>query len=232
MKSSPEHLQGGYTEWECSRILLADEDSVHVYHVNESSRIATIERASGNVGRISHVAFGHSANDILVFSDLGIKLIIWSLVARRGVEIKDPKIVKQCYSLRPQTGHLALLTRPASQDILMLLDPKDYSLIKSVDLSTVDAQEVIWNPDGQWLAVRDTASSGHRVLLYTADGHLFKTYSESEMAVDIALGIKCFKWNHGTGCLALGDYNDHVTILGKNTVCLLGFMRNSILTTA
>lgn len=210
--------EGGHPDRPCNRLILADDDTVHIYDVNELKWSALIERASSNFGRIADVAFGHKPHELLVFSDFGVKLTIWSLVTSRGVEIRDPKYLVHCYSFRPRTGHLAVLTRPTTQDILMLLNPGDHELIKSVELPTADAQEVAWSPDGRWLAIRDAASSGHKVLIYTADGHLFKTYAREESTGDVGLGIKRLEWSPSGGLLALGDYNDIVTILSKNTV--------------
>lgn len=216
-----EILQGrenGKGVWLCSRILLAGDDTIRVYDVNDPKWCARIERASGNLGRIADVAFGHTANEVLVFSDFGVKLTIWSLITRRGVEIRDPKYSVHCYTYRARTGHMAILTRPHAQDILMLLSPEEYGLLKIVELPTVDAQEISWSRDGQWLAVRDTASSGHKLFIYTADGHLFKTYSTEENITGIGLGISHLEWSSSNGQLAFGDYNDKVTILGNNSV--------------
>ena len=198
--------------------MIADDDSVRVYDINDSKWCAAVERASGNFGQIADVSFGHTANELLVFSDFGIKLVIWSLVTSRGVEIRDPKYMARCYAYRPKTGHLAILTRPAAQDTLMLLNPGTHSLIKSFDIPSVDAQEIAWSPDGRWLIIRDAASSGHKMLIYTADGHLFRTYLGAETDDEIGLGIKGFLWESLSGVLAIGDYNDTVTILSRNTV--------------
>ncbi len=149
-----------------------------------------------------------------------MKFTIWSLTTSRGVEIRDPKYTVHCYSFRPRTGHMALLTRPAAQDILMLLSPSKHELIASVELPTMDAQEVLWSSDGCWLAIRDAASGGHKVLIYTADAHLFKTYSGAVDDGSIGLGLKRMAWNPSNGSLVLGDYNDNVTILSKNTVII------------
>ena len=208
-------------QWPCSRILLADENTVRIYDVNDSAWSATIERAASNLGSIADVAFGHNQNDIVVISDFGVKLTLWSLVTNRGVEIRDPKYAVHYYSLRPQTGHLAIVTRPAAQDVLMILGPGNHELLISVELPTVDAQEISWSPDGCWLAIRDVASGGHKAFIYTADGHLFKTFWGAMNDANIGLGLKRMKWNHSNGCLVLGDYNGNVEILSKNTVNLL-----------
>ncbi|KAL6720559.1 hypothetical protein ACLMJK_002483 [Lecanora helva] len=199
-----------------SRVLLASGDFVHVYDVRDIKWSAVIEKASCNLGRIANVSFGFTENEILVFSDFAVKLTIWSLKNSCGVEIRDPKYTVQCYSYRPRTGHLAILTRPAVQDILMLLNPGDHTLAESIELPTVDAQGVSWSPDGQWFVVRDAASSGHKLFIYTADGHLFKTYKGMEASGEIDLGIKCMEWSSSKGLLALGDHGGQVTILGKN----------------
>ena len=201
--------------------MLADDDTVRVYDANDTKWSALIERAASNFGRIADVAFGYSPNEFLVFSDFGVKLTIWSLITCRGIEIRDPKYMVHCYSYRPRTGHMAILIRLAAQDNLMLLSPGNHELITSVELPTVDAQEVSWSPDGCWLAIRDAASSGHKVLIYTADGHVFKTYNGAGYAEDIGLGVKRLAWSPSNGILALGDYNDNVIILSKNTVCNL-----------
>lgn len=204
--------------WPCSRILLADDDNVRVYDVNDPQWSGRIECATSNLGRIADVAFGHNANELLVFSDFGVKLTIWSLITCRGVEIRDPKYLVHCYTYRPRTGHMAVVTRPHAHDILMLFKPGDHRLIKRLELPTVDAQEVKWSPDGRWLAIRDAASNGHKLLIFTADGHLFKMYSNDENTNNIGLGIKHLEWSPMHGLLAFGDSNDKVMILGNNTV--------------
>lgn len=100
----------------------------------------------------------------------------------------------------------------------MLLQPGSHELVKAVEMPTIDAQEVTWSPDGNWLATRDTASSGYKVVIYTADGHLYKTISNSVNDVDISLGVKCIQWSPSTGKLAIGDNNNGVTIFSKNNV--------------
>ena len=198
------------------RILLADDDTVRVNDISDPAWHALIEKAAGNLGRIAGVAFGHTADEVVVLSDFGAKLTIWSLITSRGVEVRDPKNMMKCYHHRPRTGHLAILTRPAAQDVLMLLQPGSHELVKSVEMPTIDAQEVAWNPEGNWLAISDNASSGYRVLIYTADGHLYKTILNSVNNVDISLGVKCIKWGPSTNTLSIGDNNDSIVVFSKN----------------
>jgi len=201
------------------RVLVADDDTVRIYDAFDSKWLATVDGASGSLGKIAHVAFGHSSKEILIFSDFGVKVTIWSLTTSRGIEIKDPKYNVPCYNYRPHTGHLALLTRALAKDILIIMNPDSHEVVRSVELPTVDAQGVKWSRDGQWLAVKDAASTGDRVLIYTADGHLFKMYTGPQYGTDIGLGVKrvCFGL---ANIMLIGDYGGHVTILAKNTVGL------------
>lgn len=202
-------------------VLLADEETVRVFDIEDPAWQATINGAASNLGKIASVAFGHSCNEVLVFSDFGLKVTIWSLVTSRGVEIRDPKYNAACYDYRRQTGHLALLTRPGALDTLMILKPGSHDVMKSLELPTADAQEVQWSVDGRWIAVRDTVSSGYKVCVYTADGHLFRTFTGSQNSgSDIVLGVKSLQWSPSGEFLAVGDYNDNVTLLTNSTVSL------------
>ncbi|KAF6231762.1 hypothetical protein HO173_010064 [Letharia columbiana] len=214
-KDATKEQGNGHCE-QTGQILLADDDAVRIYNVNDPAWLAVIDKAASNLGRIAEVIFGHTKDEIVVVSDFGVKLTIWSLLTSRGVEIRHPKCLVKCFHHRPRTGHLAILTRPAAQDVLMLLQPKSHDLVKSVEMPTIDAQEVAWSPDGSWLATRDTASTGYKVLIYTADGHLYKTISNSLNGVDISLGVKCMQWSPSAGTLAIGDNNDSITIFSKN----------------
>ena len=211
-------MQGNGQFEQQGRILLADDDAVRIYDVDDPTWLAVIDKAASNLGRITEAVFGHTPDEVVMFSDLGVKLTMWSLLTSRGVEIRDPKYLVKCYHHRPKTGHLAILTRPAAQDLLMLLQPGSHELVKSVELPTIDAQEMAWNADGNWLAIRDTASNGYKVLIYTADGHLYKTISSNGDDVGISLGVKCMQWIPLAGTLAIGDNNDNITILSKNNV--------------
>ena len=205
------------------RILVSDGDNIRVYDPSHPNWKATITSAAGNLGAISNVVFGFSSDEVLVFSEFGFKVTIWSLVTSRGVEVRDPKYSAACYSFRPRTGHLALLTRGGAQDMMVILKPRSHEMLRSVELSTVDAQEVVWSKDGRWIAVSDAASAGYKVLIYTADGQLFKTWIR-EREPDIQLGVKSMTWMKEA--LAIGDYNDEIVFLKKDAV---GFDVNEVL---
>ena len=200
------------------RVLLANDDIVLVYDANDAQWRAEISGAASDLDSIANVEFGRTQDEIMVFSDFNVKVTIWSLITNRGIDIRDPKALVHGYGHRPQTGHLAILTRDTAHDTVMLLDPYSLDLYRTFDPATADAQGLRWSPDGRWLAIWDTASSGYKVLIYTADGHLFKTYLGEQDAHNVGLGVKTLLWSPTAESLAIGDYSERVTLLAKNTV--------------
>lgn len=195
------------------RILLANDVTVLVWDTDDSQWHCVVSGGCGSL-KIAHVCFGFSANEIMLFSVSGIRVVIWSLTSNRAVvEIRDPKSPATCYDFRPRTGHLAILTRGSGHDTLLLLSPKSHELVKTVNLTTVDAQGLRWSLDGRWLAIRDISSMGFKVLIYTADGHLYKIYSGGQDVDNIGLGVKTLKWSPSSNFLAIGDSNQRAVLL-------------------
>ncbi len=204
-----------YQQSGIQRVLLADDARIVVYDISKAQVYAEITGANGFT-KLADVEFGWTHDEVMVFSDFGFRLQIWALISKRAIEIKDPKSILPCYSYRLTTGHLALLTRPASHDILMIVAPQTHEVLETVELSTVDARGVMYSPDGNWLAVWDTASAGCRVLVLTANGHLYKTYALPQD--ELNLGVRSVQWSPGSDFLAVGDNEGTVTVLGANTV--------------
>jgi WD40 repeat protein len=188
------------------------------------------------MGKNVHVDFGRTEDEVLVWSDFASRVMVWCLKTGRTVEIRDPKFSGKegkgwGYRPRPEEvgaeggprgGLLAMLCRTAGQDVLMLLAPQTYSVIKRAELATVDAQGLKWSPDGRWIAVWDSAGSGYTLCIYTADGHLYRTISRepsdelNEWGVE-GLGIKTVEWIRGNEYLAVGGWDRRVRILSTRT---------------
>ena len=201
------------------RLLLADDNKILVYDAERPQLYAEISGATCWT-KLADVDFGRTLNDIMVFSDFGLKLQIWSVMTKRAIEVKNPKSITTCHSYRPTTGHLAVLTRPAAHDVLMIMESCNYEVLATLELTTIDACGVKYSTDGNWLAVWDTPSAGCRVLLLTADGHLFKTYTLPQD--ELNLGVSCVEWSPKDDYLVVGDCEGRITVLGKNTVSRLG----------
>jgi hypothetical protein len=194
---------------------------VRVWELVDETWSATIKNGSGGMGKIVNTEFGRTKEEVLVFSDFGAKVTAWSLKTRRTVEIRDPKFATKGFMYRPRNGVFALLSRPAAQDILTLHETGTYAVVKAVVLPTVDAQGLKWSVDGRWIAIWDAPSMGYKVHIYTADGHLYRTYSGYEVDGLQGLGVKSLEWSPRGDYLAIGGHDRRVTLLSTKTVCLV-----------
>ena len=208
-------------QYESQRFLLADQDTVHVYDLSDSRWHAMISGASSSIGSISNVEFGSTKDEVLVFSDFGVKLTLWSLITSRGVEIRDPKFPFGGHSLRPKSGHLVVLTRIGTRDTVLSLSADSRELLWSWELPTVDAQGLKWSSDEKWITAWDAASYGSALYVYTAQGHLFRTYYGRQDPEALDLGIKCVEWDPLGKHLAIGSCDGTITLLRNGTVSIL-----------
>ncbi|KAJ4288557.1 hypothetical protein N0V90_011794 [Kalmusia sp. IMI 367209] len=216
-----------------NRVLVADDDTTRVYDLRDDKWNAVINNGSGGMGKNVHAGFGRDEEEVLVWSDFASRVVVWCLRTGRTVEIRDPKFSgkeSKGWGYRPgveeeggrRGGVLALLCRSAGQDVLMLLAPRTYAVLKRVDLATADAQGIKWSRDGKWIAVWDAASCGYSLCIYTADGHLYRTIKRepsdepSDWGIE-GLGIKSVEWVPGNEWLAVGGWDRRVRILSTRT---------------
>ena len=202
-----------------NRILLADEDAVRVWDLQDNEWSATVDNGSGGMGKIANVEFGSDDTEVLVFSSFNAQLTVWSLWTGRSVEIKDPKFAAKGHG---RLKNFALLSRSGTLDIITLHAQRSYEVLKSFSPPTVDAQGLKWSPDGKWLAVWDTASTGYKVFIYTADGHLYRSYAGDYFDDEFkGLGVKTIEWSPNGDFLAIGGYEQFITLLSTRTVSVM-----------
>ena len=212
-----------------SRLLLAaGPEQVRVVSAADGTFHATIRYAMVPGTKPAHVGFGASDSEVCIISSFGIKFAVFDLASSKAVEIGSPKVFSpssacRCFSFRSQTHHLALLTRIAGKDMISIHSWPTREVQRSWAPETVDAQGVTWSPDGRWLVVWESAAQGHRVIFYTADGHLFKTWSgpanPSLEDRDFALGagVKALQFSPDSQRLAIGDSSRSVCIISMTS---------------
>ncbi|KAJ5241524.1 uncharacterized protein N7469_003115 [Penicillium citrinum] len=203
------------------RLLSSNNSRISVWQLDQLHLFAEIENLEpGTV----NIEFGADETEILVFHAWNTKMIIHSLETGRSSMIKSPKSAHHLgFGYRPQTNHFAILLKPETSDLLTIHEPHSYETIKKVTLSTNDAQGLKWSPDGRWIAVWDAASSGTKVLIFTADGQLFRTYDcPSEVDDSFDLGVKYIEWSPVrkdgiSHTLAIGKVNGNIDLLRTRT---------------
>ncbi|TGZ79839.1 hypothetical protein EX30DRAFT_355516 [Ascodesmis nigricans] len=195
------------------RLLLADDESIQVLDVDDDKWSASIKH--GFEG-IKNVDFGRSCEEVIIFSDFQTKLTVWNLQARDGrrIEIPNPKFATKGYDYRPCTSHFALLSRSATQDIVSIHQNTTYRVSHCIVLPTLDAQGLRWSPCGRWLAVWESPVSSYKVLVYTADGHLYRTHQNPECD---GLGVKTVEWSPIGDFLTVGGHDGKLCFLNNYT---------------
>lgn len=205
------------------RVLCASDTRILAWQLNPLQQLAEIENIEPGA---LNIEFGGDKNEIIMFHAWNTKVTIFSLDTGRSQVIKTPKSSHHnTFGYRPKTRQFAILLKPDATDLLTIHEFRSYELIGRAVLPTVDAQGLKWSPDGKWVAVWDAASTGTKVLIYTADGQLFRTYTGppgSDSSID--LGVKCMEWSpvgRNTGIseyLAVGKVDGTIDLLRSRTV--------------
>ncbi|KAF9875588.1 WD40 domain-containing protein [Colletotrichum karsti] len=206
------------------RILASFAESIHVYSAVESGYRAVIRNPASPNFKPTFVQFGASDKEVFMCSSFGLKFSIFDLSTSRTVEIGSPKFhqatsASRGFAIRPVSGHLTILTRVAGKDIVSIHHPTTKEVQRSWHPDTIDAQGLTWTPDGRWLIMWESAAQGHKILFYTADGHLFKTWSgpspfeAEEKHFDLGAGVKVCQVSPDGARIAVCDHTRNVCIL-------------------
>ncbi|ODM16242.1 hypothetical protein SI65_08241 [Aspergillus cristatus] len=204
------------------RVLWASDSRIVLWQLSPLQQHAEIENIEPGALNID---FGGDENEVIVFHAWNTKLTIYSLDTGRSQIIKTPKSSHyNNFGYRPKTRQFAIILKPDANDLLTIHEFRSYELIRRAVLPTVDAQGLKWSPDGRWIAIWDTASTGTKVLVYTADGQPFRTYTgPPELDDTVDLGVKNVQWSPvapNTGAseyLAVGKVDGTIDLLKNRT---------------
>jgi WD40 repeat protein len=204
------------------RILVSRADQVRVYNVEDATLHAVVRNAGSGGGKPTFIHFGATDNEVVVFSAFGMKLSVFDLTSSKAVEIANPKFyhplsAAKSYAFNSRSAHMAVLTRSAGRDALSIHEPHTREVTRSWFPETVDAAGLLWTPDGQWILIWESPAHGHRLLLHTPDGQLFRTLDSSRLCIDVdgslQPGIRaCLTSFDGRRCM-VGDHSRSVTVL-------------------
>ncbi|GFN14466.1 YVTN repeat-like/quino protein amine dehydrogenase [Aspergillus tubingensis] len=204
------------------RVLCSSDSRILVWQLDPLQSLAEIESIEPGA---TYVDFGGDENEVVFFHAWNTKITVFGLDSGRSQIIKSPKFSNSNgFGYRPKTRQFAVLLKPDAVDLLTIHEFRSYELIGRAVLPTIDAQGLKWSPDGRWIAVWDAASAGTRVLIFTADGQLFRTYSgPSGIDSSLDLGVRGIEWSPVTGqrgvseLLVVGKVDGTVDILKTRT---------------
>ena len=211
-------------------LLIASAHQIHVFPAADDDFHATIRNPLPPAAKPVLVGFGASDYQICLCSSLGLRFAIFDLRSSKAVEVANPKFhatPSACcrgFCFRPRTGHLSILTRTSGKDMISIHDPDSVQAQRSWYPDTVDAQGLIWAPDGNWIVTWEAPAHGHKVLFYSADGNLLKTWSGPQPLVaadsDLRLGpgVKLLEFSADARRLAIGDSSRRICVLDMASV--------------
>lgn len=205
-------------------ILVASADEILVFSVLDEAFRATIKNPVPPAAKPVYVGFGASDTSVCVCASLGLKFILFDLTSSKAVEVPNPKFhtaasVRKGFSFRPETRHLTLITRTSGKDLISIHHPETNELQRSWYPDTVDAQGLLWSPDGQWLVTRESAAHGHKLLFYTPDGNLFKLWTgpqplaAADADTPLGPGVRLIEFSADATKLAIGDNSRRICII-------------------
>ncbi|KAI2630743.1 hypothetical protein GGR54DRAFT_648300 [Hypoxylon sp. NC1633] len=223
----PPDLAGGVTSFTWSpsstRILVAVTDQIHVFSAKDGDFHGTTSIPL-SATKPTVIDFAASDGEICIWSSFGIKFTLVNFTSSKAVEIANPKFynaasaAKGC-SFRPNTHHLALLTRSSGKDMISIHSPGAREIERSWYPDTIDAQGLAWSPDGRWLVVWESSAQAPRVIFHTSDGHFFKDWrgpvapTPQDMDLQYGAGVKA---------VALSLDGRHAAIAnGSICICIL-----------
>ncbi|RKF81655.1 putative WD repeat-containing protein C32H8.09 [Golovinomyces cichoracearum] len=215
--SLPSELVVSWFSWSLSsnRILIGSTDMLLIFSVTNSQELASITNPTSCLTKASLVVFGSKDYELLIFYEFGLRLSIINLITSNVIDIPSIKLygptnATRGFSYRPGTSDLSLLTRSGGKDIISLHTADTFDVFKSWFPGTIDAQGMNWSPDGKWLVVCESASHGPKMLIYTADGQLFKTWQAN---VGSGIGIRLSQWSPNGVQIAFTNYSQTVNII-------------------
>lgn len=211
-------------------LLVACSHEIHVFSAWEEGGIhATVRNPVPPAAKLAYAGFGAVDTDVCLCASLGLKFAVFDITSSSAVEIANPKFfnaahVRKGLRYRPGTHHLTLLTRASGKDMISIHHPKTKEMQRSWSPDTIDAQGLAWSPDGKWLAVWESAAHGHKLLFYTPDGSLFKTWSgpqpmvPSDNETQLGPGVRLVEFSADARVLAVGDSSRRICMLSMTSI--------------
>lgn len=204
-------------------------DSLAAYPL-ETRLVADIEFPSSH-GKISAIDFVFNHNSILIMFDIMPNAALLSLTNAQRDDLPNRKFTsQQSYALSKDTRSVAILVRNMHTDYVAVF--QSGQLTKSFKLDTMDAQGIVWSPDGRpFLCTWDSAAYGPKAQFYTALGHRLKqfdlvsqSFSDINSSSDLSgSGVSVLNWSSQGG-----SRNNNIFIVGYGFKHILMRLQNSL----
>lgn len=170
----------------------------------------------GSVG-FCQVHWVPDSRHILTTARFHLRITVWSLSSKHVAYMKYPKqIYPNCYIFHKSKPFMALVERRSdSHDHISIFDySKNWSMVSHFRLVAFeDLQGFLWSPSEDILIVWESFAV-YKAAFYSINGELIKVYQPT--IPDLSLGIRTVCWSSTGKFVALGDYNNSITIFSHS----------------
>ncbi|KAJ2890914.1 hypothetical protein GGI21_006013, partial [Coemansia aciculifera] len=178
---------------------------------DESWRYSIVDE----VCRIEKAQWAPSGGYVLTFSELDLRLSIWSIEdpdERHFVQYPKSRVPPVFH---PEGGFMAVAQRHDFRDYIGLYDTQTWTMVREIAVAeTVDLAGLEWSPDGLHLVVWDVPANFCLVVV-NVGGIVKRVYTEDEEGA--VLGVRTCRWAPSAQLLAVAGCDQKVRLLSHLT---------------
>eukprot|EP00892_Ulva_mutabilis_P008080 jgi/Ulvmu1/5644/UM231_0007.1 len=171
-------------------------------------------KIDGGPAGLARAMWSATGKDILTIAEFNLRLSVWDLKSQSCKHRHGPKHTHKGIRHSTCGNHLAVLERVNLKDYMAVYTegvPDDQC--QRFRVSTSDADDFEWSPDGKHIAVCDSPLC-YSVFVYKAsDGSCLTQFQLAGKG----LGVRAVQWSASSQFLAIGTYDNAVRILNHIT---------------
>lgn len=184
---------------------------VQVWDINDPAWTCKVD---GGPAGLLRALWSATGRDVLTIADFNLRISVWDLHTQSCVHRQGPKHTHKGIHFSKCGKHLAVLERVNLKDYIAIYTegvPDDKC--HRFRVSTSDADDFSWSPDGTIIAVCDSALHYSVFVYKAADGGCLKRFQLSGKG----LGLRAVHWTPNSQFLAIGSYDNAVRVLNHIT---------------
>ncbi|KAI0348400.1 YVTN repeat-like/Quino protein amine dehydrogenase [Trametopsis cervina] len=189
----------------------AKKGFVNVFKMRDESWHARIDAGLEGLVKAEWAPDGRS---ILCFSDMGLRVTIWSLLSGTATHIQFPLHPDRGYTFRKDGRYFILAERHKSKDTLGIYDAAEgYRLVRHFPLPTATLASLSLSPTGNHLAVWEGVLE-YKLFVLSLSGSVLGSFIPE---TDRGFGIRSVAWHPSGAYLAVSGWDDRIYILENAT---------------
>ncbi|KAI0694863.1 WD repeat-containing protein 8 [Cytidiella melzeri] len=204
-----------HAAWSCDSEYVfaacAKKGFLNVFKLRDESWNARIDAGLEGLVKAEWSPDGRS---ILCFSDMGLRVTIWSLLTGTATHIQFPLHPDRGYTFRRDGRYFVLAERHKSKDTLGIYDATEaYRLVRHFPLPTTSLASLSLSPTGDVLAVWEGPLE-YEIFIVSLSGETLGSFAPQ---TDRGFGIRNVAWHPSGAYLAVSGWDDKIYILESVT---------------